>query len=489
MPSKLSDYDILYQIGSGSYGKCLKVRRRSDSKILVWKDMDYGSMTEPEKQQLVSEVNLLRELKHRFIVRYHDRIIDRSKSRLYLIMEYCAGGDLASLITKYRKERRFMEEEFILKIFVQLILALQSCHGQRQKSGNQGKILHRDLKPANVFLDENHNVKLGDFGLARVLHHDTSFAKTFVGTPYYMSPEQMSKAHYNEKSDLWSLGCLVYELCALVPPFTAPNQRLLAVKIKEGRFRRIPSKYSDELHNCISSMLRLTSTARPSLEDLLQLPLLRNIVAEYSEHVTPAQPEAKPSTPPAEPQERVLQAIEGKLAERRISSSSTSSGEVRRLSPDAALRAKESALDEKSRELERRERDLKRKERLLDEREKAAEEKMKTAESLIRQYRELRSDQKLFGAANKDKYGLDAMDHRKQVHFAAEAKENDPAYYGLDNYRYALGKKENYGAGKPVVDYRRKLRDLKLNEEQTKKYGRVPKFDSDVKVRHILGMR
>ena len=129
----------------------------------------------------------------------------------------------------------------------QLGLALQACHSQRQKSGNQGKILHRDLKPANVFLDENQNVKLGDFGLARVLNHDTSFAKTFVGTPYYMSPEQMSKNFYNEKSDIWSLGCLMYELCSLVPPFTASNQKILAEKIKLGQFKRIPQRYSDFL--------------------------------------------------------------------------------------------------------------------------------------------------------------------------------------------------------------------------------------------------
>lgn len=94
-------------------------------------------------------------------------------------------------------------------------------------------------------MDENKDVKLGDFGLARVLNHDTSFAKTFVGTPYYMSPEQMSKSFYNEKSDIWSLGCLMYEMCALVPPFTALNQKNLAEKIKLGQFKRIPSKYSD----------------------------------------------------------------------------------------------------------------------------------------------------------------------------------------------------------------------------------------------------
>ena len=77
-----------------------------------------------------------------------------------------------------------MDEEFILKIMHQLVSALQECH--RRKDG--AHVLHRDLKPANVFLDSNDNVKLGDFGLARVLQHDTSFAKTFVGTPYYMSP-------------------------------------------------------------------------------------------------------------------------------------------------------------------------------------------------------------------------------------------------------------------------------------------------------------
>ena len=67
------------------------------------------------------------------------------------------------------------------------------------------------------------------------------------GTPYYMSPEQMSKSQYNEKSDIWSLGCLIYELCSLTPPFTASNQKLLAVKIKQGHFRSIPSKYSEGL--------------------------------------------------------------------------------------------------------------------------------------------------------------------------------------------------------------------------------------------------
>ena len=118
MPSKLCDYDVLSVIGSGSYGKCVKIRRKADGKILVWKDMDYGTMTESEKQQLVSEVNLLRELKHPFIVRYHDRVIDRAKSRLYLIMEFCAGGDLAAQISKCRNQMTYLNEDFITKASV-----------------------------------------------------------------------------------------------------------------------------------------------------------------------------------------------------------------------------------------------------------------------------------------------------------------------------------------------------------------------------------
>jgi NIMA (never in mitosis gene a)-related kinase len=212
MPSKLEDYSVIGTIGSGSYGTCKRVRRKADGKILVWKELNYGDMTEDEKQMLVSEVNLLRELKHEHIVRYYDRIIDRRRSVLYLVMEYCEGGDLSTVIAKCRRDRKYLEEEFVWKVFFQLSLALKECHKRQER----GAILHRDLKPANVFLDSQHNVKLGDFGLAKVLAHSNSFAKTFVGTPYYMSPEQISELAYNEKSDIWSLGCLLYELCTLV---------------------------------------------------------------------------------------------------------------------------------------------------------------------------------------------------------------------------------------------------------------------------------
>jgi serine/threonine protein kinase len=119
-------------------------------------------------------------------------------------------------------------------------------NGSSEIEGPQ-KILHRDLKPGNIFLDSNNDAKVGDFGLARVMNHDSVFAQTHVGTPYYMSPEQINEQAYNEKSDIWSLGCILYELAALRPPFKANNQLALALKIKTGKFDRIPETYSDEL--------------------------------------------------------------------------------------------------------------------------------------------------------------------------------------------------------------------------------------------------
>ena len=101
--------------------------------------------------------------------------------------------------------------------------------------------MHRDLKPGNIFLDSSNNVKLGDFGLSKMMNEDSIFAETHVGTPYYMSPEQINDQKYNEKSDVWSAGCIIYELSALRAPFEATTHLQLATKIRAGKLERIPS--------------------------------------------------------------------------------------------------------------------------------------------------------------------------------------------------------------------------------------------------------
>lgn len=262
----MEKYQVLGRVGKGSFGAVYKVKRVSDGKSLVWKEIDYGQMSEKEKQQLVTEVNILRELKHPHIVRYHDRVLDKPNTRIYIVMEYCEGGDLLRLITKCRAANDYIAEDVVWKILTQVLLALYACH--------KGKILHRDIKPGNVFLDKQMNVKIGDFGLSRVLGEHSVFATTHVGTPYYMSPEQVTDCKYNEKSDVWSAGCLLYEIANLWPPFRAKSHAELSSKIVKGEFQSIPERYSLELRRVIELMLTVDYKLRPDVQGLLRVPLV-----------------------------------------------------------------------------------------------------------------------------------------------------------------------------------------------------------------------
>lgn len=263
--ARVDHYDVLEVIGRGSFGKVCKVRRKHDGMILVWKEMNYGTMSQKEKELVVSEVNILKDLNNPFIVKYFDRIVDRTTTKLYIVMEFCAGGDLGKVVKKCKAERTSLDEKVIWKVIAQTVVALKDCH-RRKEGGEYKPILHRDIKCANFLLDGQNNVKLGDFGLARELGSG-KMAQTNVGTPYYMSPELINEKEYNEKTDIWSLGCLIYELAALRPPFEAANQVALALKITAGKFSRIPMKYSDNLSDLIRSMLQIDPRKRPSVED------------------------------------------------------------------------------------------------------------------------------------------------------------------------------------------------------------------------------
>ena len=262
----MEKYEILNEIGHGNFGKIYKIRRKQDNKILIWKELDYSQMSSKEKEQIVTEVNILRELDHPNIVKYYERVIDKKNSKIYIIMEYCEGGDISHLIKSYKNKSKLIPEPIIWKIFTQVLKAVHAIHTHKQ-----GKIIHRDIKPSNVFLDKNNNIKLGDFGLSRILPQETTFAYSHVGTPYYMSPEQIEETKYNEKSDIWSLGCFLYEMAALRPPFQAKNQIMLGMRIKSGKIERIDKMYSNELWKCICLMMNINYEKRPSTSDLMKI--------------------------------------------------------------------------------------------------------------------------------------------------------------------------------------------------------------------------
>ncbi|KAG0274236.1 G2-specific serine/threonine protein kinase, partial [Linnemannia exigua] len=283
---EMDGYESLESIGSGSFGLIRKVRRKADGVILARKEIDYRKMTTKEKEQLVAEVNILKDLKHPNIVQFLERVIDREHCFIYILMEYCEGGDLASVIKRHREKQTRVPEEFVWNIMVQLILALHECHhgtttNEETHQVTPRPILHRDLKPDNVFLDGKHNVKLGDFGLSRSLTNpQKAFAQTYVGTPFYMSPELISEFTYDAKSDIWSLGCVIYELCALEPPFLADTQAQLSARIKEGRVKSLPSQYTQDLDNVVKWMLQVNSRKRPTTKDLLNDSRIKNVQTE-----------------------------------------------------------------------------------------------------------------------------------------------------------------------------------------------------------------
>lgn len=169
-------------------------------------------MSEQEKRETLFEAKILEVLNHPNIVRFRE-VYKTKKGKLCIVMDYADGGDLQTLIKGRAKQKKYLTESEVLDYFTQICLSLKHTHDK--------KILHRDLKSQNIFLTKRGIVKLGDFGIARVLSHTKSAAKTVVGTPYYLSPEIIKSEAYNFKSDIWSLGVLLYEMAALTPPFNA----------------------------------------------------------------------------------------------------------------------------------------------------------------------------------------------------------------------------------------------------------------------------
>ncbi|EJD36028.1 kinase-like protein [Auricularia subglabra TFB-10046 SS5] len=268
------NYEPLEVIGTGSFGTIRKVRRKADGQIFARKELNLAHMTDRDRKQIVAEVNILKDLDHEHIVRYHDHFVDRDKNILYIVMDL--RGDLAAIIQRCRDEGKMLSEDAIWVYFLQIVLAVHECQGAHRSralcAGHPGRlqVLHRDIKPRNVFLHADGVLKMGDFGLSKQLA-SASFTNTFVGTPHYMSPEVTRGQAYDSKSDIWSLGCVLHEMCALNPPFhKAKTHAELSRLICSGRVPPLPDGYSRSLARVIKAMLNVDPAMRPSAQQLLQ---------------------------------------------------------------------------------------------------------------------------------------------------------------------------------------------------------------------------
>ncbi|XP_025929477.1 serine/threonine-protein kinase Nek5 [Apteryx rowi] len=266
----MDKYEIIKEIGEGSFGKVFLAKGKVNNEQCVIKEINLTKMPVKEKEASQKEVLLLAKMKHANIVTFYTTL--QEKNKLYIVMEYCDGGDLMKRINM--QHGVLFDEDQILDWFVQIALGLKHIHDR--------KILHRDVKAQNIFLSNNGKVaKLGDFGIARELNNTMELAYTCVGTPYYLSPEICENRPYNNKTDIWSLGCVLYELCALKHPFEGNNLHQLVLKICRGHFQPVSPNYSYDLRILISQLFKISPRDRPSINSILRKPFLEKLIVRH----------------------------------------------------------------------------------------------------------------------------------------------------------------------------------------------------------------
>uniref|UniRef100_A0A8C8WCY1 non-specific serine/threonine protein kinase n=1 Tax=Panthera leo TaxID=9689 RepID=A0A8C8WCY1_PANLE len=269
----MEKYIRLQKIGEGSFGKAILVKSTEDDRQYVIKEINISRMSNKEREESRREVAVLANMKHPNIVQYRESFEENGS--LYIVMDYCEGGDLFKRINA-QKGILFQEDQ-ILDWFVQICLALKHVHDR--------KILHRDIKSQNIFLTKDGTIQLGDFGIARVLNSTVELARTCIGTPYYLSPEICENKPYNNKSDIWALGCVLYEMCTLKHAFEAGSMKNLVLKIISGSFPPVSLHYSYDLRNLLSQLFKRNPRDRPSVNSILE----KGFIAKRIEKFLPPQ--------------------------------------------------------------------------------------------------------------------------------------------------------------------------------------------------------
>ena len=261
----MDGFEILKKLGDGSYSIVYKVRRKADGNIYALKKVKLQNLSDKEKQNALNEVRILASVKSPFVISYKEAFIEEESEALCIVMEYADKGDLYQKITQFKKMGCLIEETDVWSIFIQMVRGLKALHDL--------KILHRDLKSANIFLFSDGSAKIGDCNVSKVVYKGLGYTQT--GTPYYASPEVWNDDPYDNKSDIWSLGCVTYEMITLHPPFRAQNMEGLYNKVIKGQYSKINDKYSNDLSELIKLLLKVNASDRPSCSQILKHPIVK----------------------------------------------------------------------------------------------------------------------------------------------------------------------------------------------------------------------
>lgn len=209
------------------------------------KKVKMGKLSRTEKQNALNEVRILASVNHPNVIGYKEAFLDESNNMLCIVMENADGGDILGQIKQKNNRKESFGEKTIWHYFIQIVRGLKALHDL--------KICHRDIKCANIFLTKNGEAKLGDMNVSKVAK--AGMLLTVTGTPYYACPEVWKNMPYDNKSDIWSLGCVMYEMITGRPPFTAQSMKELGNRVISGKYEQISSKYSQELRDVLKMLL------------------------------------------------------------------------------------------------------------------------------------------------------------------------------------------------------------------------------------------
>eukprot|EP01064_Diplonema_japonicum_P027736 TRINITY_DN4085_c0_g1_i1.p1 TRINITY_DN4085_c0_g1~~TRINITY_DN4085_c0_g1_i1.p1 ORF type:complete len:480 (+),score=96.80 TRINITY_DN4085_c0_g1_i1:911-2350(+) len=266
-PLKERQLLIVRELGNGAFGKALLVRHATTNVPYVAKEVNLKGMLKRDVDDSRNEVAVMMQLEHPNITKFVSSF--EANEKIYTIMEYADGGDLSIRILKQQNTKCLFSEDVITNIFIQICLALKYLH--------QKRFLHRDIKVQNIFLTSSDIVKLGDFGVSK--HVGTvGMARTVCGTYSYFSPEMCKRQAYSNKSDVFALGVVLYEMMTLgKKPFVGKDVPELLTNIAKGNMEPLPSglPYSAGLVDLLYSLLKLDPSRRPSIPEVLTIPYMQ----------------------------------------------------------------------------------------------------------------------------------------------------------------------------------------------------------------------